>query len=139
MCGLKSKTLWLALAVLLLLPCYSFSSVTLTDEEAIQLNQELENSKKELNGLREKLSEQKTQLSEAKNELTQAKNELSNAKDSLTKSQKELEGQKDTLKQLRQSLKEQQREARWKKVKAFCIGLAVGAVGGIAGGYYLAR
>lgn len=133
MCGTKSRTFWLLLAALLLQPCSSsWGAVVLTDEQETALNQHLDELEKEA-------KEQKSTIKELKNQLAEAKSELESAKKELTESNRALNEVKDTSVQLEKYLKKEKREARLDKAKAFCIGLAIGAAGGLAGGYYLTR
>ena len=139
MCGIKSRIFLLGLAVLLLLPSYSFSAVVLTDEQEKALNQHLEGLEKELKSAKEKLSEQKNELSQAKSELSEAKKELTEAQSSLKESKETLNEQKDTLQQLEKSLKQEKRQQRWTTVKVGAITFAVGLVVGAGTGYYFAK
>ena len=145
--GQNLRILWLVLAVWLLLPCCcSRADVVYTDEQVTALNQHLDGLEKELKSAKQKLKEQGNQLSDAKiysNEqkikLNKLRKELSEAKTSLEKLKKDSTEQKDTLNQLEKSLKQEKRQSRWGKAKAFCIGLAFGVAGGLAGEYYLTR
>ena len=132
MCGIKSRIFLLGLAVLLLLPSYSFSAVVLTDEQEKALNQHLEGLEKELRSAREKLSEQKNELSEARKELTEAQSSLKESKEILSE-------QKDTLQQLEKSLQQEKRQQKWTTVKVGAITFAVGLVLGAGTGYYFAK
>ena len=133
MCGIKSKIFLLALAAFLLLPCCcSWADVVLTDEEAAALRTSLMTARKEL-------TEQQKQIGKLQSTLESQRNELQSARAQLLKSQTETEALKQDLTKLSKSWKEQKKEARWGKIKAFTIGLVIGAAGGLAGGYYLTR
>lgn len=110
------------------------------------MNLHLDSLEKELKSAKQKLKEQGNQLSDVKiysNELeiklNKSRKELSEAKTSLEKLKKDSTEQKDTLGQLEKSLKQERKLNRWGKAKAFCIGIVVGAAGGLAGGYYLMK
>jgi septal ring factor EnvC (AmiA/AmiB activator) len=147
MCGIKSRIFLLGLAVLLLLPSYSFSAVVLTDEQEKALNQHLEGLEMELKSAKQKLKEQGNQLSDAKiysNEqkikLNKLRKELSEAKTSLEKLKKDSTEQKDTLQQLEKSLRLEKRQQRLMTIKVSAITFVIGAVAGAAGtGYYFAK
>ena len=131
--GQNLRILWLVLAVWLLLPCCcSWADVVLSDEEATALKASLQTAKKEL-------TEQQMQIEKLQSTLETQKSDLRSAREELQKSQTETEALKQDLTKLSQSWKEQKKEARWGKAKAFCIGLAFGVAGGLAGGYYLTR
>lgn len=112
--------------------CCSWADVVLTDEEAAALRTSLMTARKEL-------TEQQKQIGKLQSTLESQRNELQSARAQLQKSQTETEALKQDLTKLSKSWKEQKKEARWGKIKAFCIGAVIGAAGGLAGGYYLTR
>lgn len=112
--------------------CCSWADVVLTDQEASQLKMSLQTAKKEL-------TEQQNTIERLQSTLETQKSDLKSAREQLEKSQSETEMLKQDLTKLSASWKEQKKEARWGKVKAFAIGLVIGAAGGLAGGYYLTR
>lgn len=140
MCGIRSRIFLLSLAGLLLLQCsFAWADVVLTDAEVTVLKQSLQTAKNEL-------TEQQRQIEKLENSLNSAKEELNESEKNLTEAQKQLqisENETEMLKQdltkLSKSWKEQKKEARWGKVKAFCMGIAIGGAAGLAGGYYLTR
>lgn len=116
-----------------MLPCYcSWADVVLTDEEATALKASLQTAKKEL-------TEQQNTIERLQSTLETQKSDLKSAREQLEKSQSETEMLKQDLTKLSAFWKEQKKEAMWGKVKAFAIGLVIGAAGGLAGGYYLTR
>lgn len=91
MCGIKSKRLLLLLvlvSVLSVSPC--FSKVVLTDEEAKEMMNEIEKSKKELTELRETSQKQIESLG---NSLEQSKSELETVKNTSQEQKKSYEKQ----------------------------------------------
>lgn len=140
MCGTRSRIFLLLLVGLLLLQCsFAWADVVYTEAQVTALNLHLDSLEKELNEQKQNAETLQAQLTGARSELKQAQNELQTAKNSLEKSQQELKGQKTTLGQLEKSLDKERKLNRWGKVKAFAIGLVVGAAGGLAGGYYLMK
>ena len=79
MCGKRLKTFLLLLG-LVFLSCFSpycslsYAEVRLTDEEASQLMNEIQESKKELNQAKTELEESKKESQELKTELSDVKN-----------------------------------------------------------------
>ena len=133
MCGQKLRILWLVLAVWLLLPCCcSWADVVLTDEEATALKASLMRAD-------EQLQKAHSELKISDEKLARAEQKLEKAEKESAELQKELKEQEQRFVQLSTSWKEQKKEARWGKVKAFCIGVLIGGAAGIAGGYYLTR
>ena len=143
MCGTKLKIFSLALVLSLLLPSYSFSAVTYTDEQVEALKMHLDGLEKELKSAKEKLKEQGNQLSDAKiysNELeiklNKSRKALSEAKTSLEKLKKDSAEQKNTLQQLEKSLRQEKRQQKWTTVKVSVITFVVGLSVGAGGTYY---
>ena len=141
-----SRTLALLLVLLVLSPLSLSADVVYTQAQVAALNLHLDELEKELKSAKQKLKEQGNQLSDAKIysyeleiKLSKLRKELSEAKTSLEKLKKDSTGQKDTLNQLEKSLQQERKQNRLGKAKAFCIGAAIGVVGGLAGGYYLTR
>ena len=79
MCGKRLRTFFLSL-VLVFLSCFSpsfslcYAEVRLTDEEATQLLNEIQESKMELENVKSKLTESKKELNEQKTQLEDVKN-----------------------------------------------------------------
>lgn len=133
MCGQKLRIFLLCLAALLLLPyCCSWADVVLTDEEATLLKASLMRADEQLAKAQDELKISDEKLQKAEQKLEKAEKESAEL-------QKELKAQEERFGQLSTSWKQQKKEARWGKVKAFCIGALVGVAGGLAGGYYLTR
>ena len=87
MCGKRLKVfLLLSVLSLLSLPVrfslYSYADVTLTDREAQELMNEIQQSKKELQTVKDELSESKKDLTELETQLQDVKNTYSEQKTS---------------------------------------------------------
>ena len=129
--GLRAMLAW----CLLLLACCSptcAADVVLTDQEATALKASLMNADRAL-------AEAQSELERSEKKLQTAEQKLQKLEKESEKLEQELQEQEKMLGQLSTSLKLQKREAAVGKVKAWCIGFAIGAAGGIIGGYCLAR
>ena len=120
---------------LLLLACCSptcAADVVLTDQEATLLKESLRTAD-------EQLANAQKELEKSNKKLATAEEKLQKAESTTAELEKELKAQEERYGQLSTSWKQQKKEARWGKIKAFCIGALVGVAGGLAGGYYLTR
>ena len=103
MCGKKLKVFLLSL-VLVSLSCavqsfsFCYAEVRLTDEEANQWMNEIQESKKELNQVKTELKESKRESQELKTELEDVKNTYSEQKTYYEKQLEEAEKKNQTLK-----------------------------------------
>ena len=138
--GTGSRTM-LAWCLLLLACCSPTCAAdkVLTDEEWTILNQSLTTSDEALAKAQERLEKSDEKLAKAEQRLLTAEQKLEKAESKSAKLEQRSQEQEQEIKLLSKSCKKQKREAAVGKVKAWCIGFAIGAAGGIIGGYCLAR
>ena len=134
-----SRTLALLLVLLVLSPLSLSADVVLTDAEYGTLMKKLERAQDSLTKQEQDLKKLESELTKAKSTMQKQEKALSEAKSLQEKSSEKINQLQQTLETASKSLKKLKSEQRAAKAKAFCIGAAVGAVGGLAGGYYLTR
>ena len=103
MCGKRLKVFLLLLGLSLLSPSallcsYSYADVILTDEEATELMNEIQQSKAELQTVKDELKTSKEELKQSKNQLEDVKSTYTEQKKSYETQLEEAEKEKNTLK-----------------------------------------
>lgn len=110
MCGRKLKR-FSALSVLFFLLSFSpfcfscFAEVTLTDEEATEIQKEITESKKELENVKEELTQSKEKLENVQKESQEQKTELQDVRSTYEEQKKSYEEQLNEAEKENQKLK----------------------------------
>ena len=118
-CGTKSRTLWLSLAVLSLL------SLPLSSEETYEITEA------ELTELETILSEQSATIEQQRNTLQALQTTISEQRSTLTALSETTETQETTISELKRSLTAYETEARKATFRVGAIGVGAGAVAGL--------
>lgn len=103
LCGKRLKVFLLSLGLSLLSPFVplcssSYADVILSDEEATELMDEIQQSKMELQTVKDELKTSKEELKQSKNQLEDVKNTYTEQKQSYETQLEEAEKEKNTLK-----------------------------------------
>jgi len=110
LCGKRLKVFLLSLGLSLLSPfvplcSYSYADVILTDEEATELMDEIQQSKMELQTVKDELKTSKEELKQSKEELKQSKSQLEDVKNTYTEQKQSYETQLEEAEKEKNTLK----------------------------------